>query len=195
MEKMPRPLILFPAFAAFIFFVMAPVNAQDDAKSTGEISGTFVNANFDFDHADLSTPANVTTITGSDSRFGKIVGQYLGEFVLDGLTCTPPSGVAGEGTELTLVAETGVVTRLKTGDQLFFTATSGKQCVDSSASPRPPFPFSLSKTDSITGGTGEFAGATGTLTTEGTGAILSIDPSHHVFGWVQIKYEARINLL
>jgi hypothetical protein len=54
----------------FIFFVMSPVNAQDDAKSTGEVSGTLVSASFDFDRADLSTPANVATFAGSDSRFG-----------------------------------------------------------------------------------------------------------------------------
>ncbi|MFY9529430.1 MAG: hypothetical protein WAR24_11015 [Candidatus Acidiferrales bacterium] len=87
-----------------------------------------------------------------------------------------------------------MVTSLKTGSQLFFTATSGKQWIDFSTSSTPPFPFNLTKTDSITGGTGEFAGATGTLVTEGSGAILSIDKSHHVFGWVQIKYEAKIKL-
>ncbi|MGB2887874.1 MAG: hypothetical protein WBC04_09270 [Candidatus Acidiferrales bacterium] len=185
------------AFVAIAVLLAIRVRAQENAegtKSSGEVSGTLVSATFDFDHADLSTPANVVTFTGSDPRFGRVAGQYLGEFTPDGLTCTPPGGVAGKGTEFILMAETGVVTRLKTGSQLFFTATSGKQCIDFSASPAPPFPFNLSKTDSITGGTGEFTGATGTLTTEGSGAILAIDPSHHVFGWVQIKYDARINL-
>lgn len=185
------------AIAAIGVLATMRVRAQEDSdaertKSRGEISGTLVSAAFDFDHADLSTPATVATFTGSDSRFGRITGQYLGEFAPDGLTCTPPSGVAGTGTEFTLLAETGAVTRVKDGDQLFFTATSGKQCTDFSAG--PPFAFNLSKTDSITGGTGEFAGATGTLTTAGRGAILAIDPSHHVFGWVQINYDAKINL-
>ncbi len=55
-------------------------STTESVESTGEVSGTLVSANFDFDHADLSTPADVTTFTGSDSRFGKITGQYLGEF-------------------------------------------------------------------------------------------------------------------
>jgi hypothetical protein len=193
MDSTLSPSASLLALAATLF-VMPPVNAQEAVKSTGQVSGTFIRANFDFDRSDLTTPANATTFAGSDSRFGRIAGQYLGEFAPDGLTCTTPGGQAGKGTELTLTAETGVVTRLKTGSQLFFTATSGKQCIDFSTSPTPPFPFSLSKTDTITGGTGEFAGATGTLTTEGRGAVLAVDPSNHVFGWVQIKYEAKINL-
>ncbi|MFY9529431.1 MAG: hypothetical protein WBC04_00215 [Candidatus Acidiferrales bacterium] len=85
------PSSSFLALAAFVFFAMAPVSDQESAKSSGEVSGTFVSANFDFDHADLSTPANATTFAGSDSRFGKIAGQYLGEFAPapDGGTCTP----------------------------------------------------------------------------------------------------------
>ena len=186
------------ATAAIAALLVMRVRAQEDSyreggKSRGQISGTLVSAAFDFDHPDLSTPANIATFTGSDSRFGRISGQYLGEFVPDGQTCTPPSGVAGTGTEFVLLTETGVVTRDKTGEQLFFTATSGKQCTDLSAG--LPFAFDLSKTDTITGGTGEFAGATGPLTTEGRGAILAIDAStHRVFGWGQIKYDAEINL-
>jgi hypothetical protein len=49
--------------------------------------------------------------------------------------------------------------------------------IDFFASLTPPFAFSLKKPDLITGGTGEFADATGTLFTEGSGAILSVDPS------------------
>ena len=85
-------------------------------KSKG--SGSFVSANFDFDHADLSTPA--TYINGEGiSNAGKFTNQAVDEFAPDGKTCTVPGGGAGAGTEFTNVADVVVFRFTATGDLLF----------------------------------------------------------------------------
>src|SRR5437870_3661214 len=72
-----------------------------------EASGTFVSANFDPDHADLSTPAGYINIEGK-SNAGKFTTQAVTEFAPDRKTCTVPGGGAGTGTEFTLVGDAAV---------------------------------------------------------------------------------------
>jgi hypothetical protein len=152
-----------------------------------EASGTFVSANFDFDHPDLSTPANQIEAEGRGS-IGRFTNHGVNEFTLDlnTKTCTVPGGVAAAGTALTLIEDVGV-TRIKaTGDFLFFKSTSGTACQDFSTFPTPPFPFTFTETGAITGGTGKFSGATGTFTADGQGATLSVDATGvRIFGWFE----------
>jgi hypothetical protein len=77
-------------------------------------SGTFVSANFDFDHPDLSTPAVYINGEGIGSA-GKFTGQGVDELAPDGKTCTVPGGVANAGTESTLVSDVGVSRFTETG--------------------------------------------------------------------------------
>jgi hypothetical protein len=133
--------------------------AQDSAggktkviKSKG--SGSSISANFDFDHPDLSTPANYVNGEGI-SNAGKFTNQAVDEFAPDGKTCTVPGGGAGAGTEFTLVADASVFRFTATGDLLFLKSTSGTSCTDLSTFPTPPFPFILTETGIFTGGTGE----------------------------------------
>jgi hypothetical protein len=178
-----------------VFMLTATPRARAEViKSTGSDSGTFVSTNFDFDHADESTPALTARAAGADCAFGKFTFDDLLELVPDGHTCTPPGGVAGMGTEFALVGENGVE-RFKNGDLLFFKATSFTQCIDFSTLPTPPFPLSFTVHFSITGGTGELAGATGTSTRTGTGAILSVDASgRRLFGWFKLKYTQTLTV-
>jgi hypothetical protein len=104
-----------------------------------EASGTFVSANFDFDHLDLSTPANQTEAEGIGS-IGRFTNHGVNEYALDlnTKTCTVPGGVAGAGTALTLVQDVGV-TRIKaTGDFLFFKSPPARRVRISPRSQRPP---------------------------------------------------------
>jgi hypothetical protein len=146
-------------------------------------SGSFVNANFDFDHVDLSTPAN--HVNGEAmSNAGTFTFQVVNEFAPDGKTCTVPGGGAGAGTEFTLVGEVGVARFTETGDLLFFKATSITLCEDLSTLPTPPFPFIDTEAGVVTGGTGAYSGATGTFTATGAGAALSLDATGvRSFGW------------
>jgi hypothetical protein len=152
-------------------------------KSKG--SGSFVNVNFDFDHPDLSTPANYVNGEAM-SNAGKFTFQAVNDFTPDlkMKTCTVPGGGAGAGTGFTLVGEVGVSRFAATGDLLFFKATSATVCEDFSTFPTPPFPFIDTEAGIITGGTGAYSGATGTFTATVKGAVLSLDATEvRNFGW------------
>jgi hypothetical protein len=170
-----------------LFAVVAPVEAGETEtkviKSKG--SGSFVSANFDFDHPDLSTPADYINGEGI-SNAGKFTNQAVDEFAPDGKTCTVPGGGAGAGTEFTLVADVSVFRFTATGDLLFLKSTSGTSCTDVSRFPTPPFPFILTETGIFTGGTGKYSGATGTFTFKVHGAFLSFDATGaRGFGWFE----------
>jgi hypothetical protein len=159
-----------------------------------QASGAFVSTNFDFDHPDLSTPANYFNAEGKSNR-GKFTLQGLNEFAPDGKTCTVPGGATGAGTEFTLVGGVAIARFPATGDLMFSKATSATVCQDFSSFPTPPFPFVDTETGAITGGTGVFSGATGSLTVEAKGAVLSLDATgFRVFGWFQNKVVSNITL-
>jgi hypothetical protein len=192
-NPLTRTATLALVSVVLILIATLPVKAED-IKSTGRFSGSFIAANFDFDHADGSTPASTNTFAGEDSRFGEFTGQSVTEVAADGHTCTPPSGVARTGTEFAAVGHEKVVVRLKGGDLRFFTGTSFTQCIDFTSG-TPPFPANFSVADTGTGGTGKFEGSTGTFTAKGTGAILSVDASGaRLFGWDQVTYTSTTTL-
>ena len=152
-------------------------------KIKSKESGTFVSTNFDFDHADLSTPANYVNGEGIGSA-GKFTSQNVNEYASDGNSCTVPGGATGAGTEYMLVGDVGAWRLTATGDLLFFKSASGTACQDFSTFPTPPFPFIFTETGVITGGTGAYSGATGTYASQGKGATLSLDATGvRVFGW------------
>jgi hypothetical protein len=164
--------------------------AQDSAGGKTKIikskgSGSAVAANFDFDHADLSTPASYIN-GGGISNAGKFTNQAVDEFAPDGKTCTVPGGGTGAGTEFTLVGDVSVFRFTATGDLLFLKSTSGTSCTDVSTFPTPPFPFILTETGIFTGGTGKYFGATGTFTFKVHGAFLSFDATGaRGFAWFE----------
>jgi hypothetical protein len=109
-----------------------------DLRSTE--SGTFVSTNFDFDHADLSTPSNYVNGAGN-SNAGKFSSQGVNEFKFGPNKCTVPGGATDAGTELILVGSTTVTRFSAHGDLLFFKTTVATACQDFSTFPTPPFPF------------------------------------------------------
>jgi len=66
----------------------------------------------------------------------------------------------------------GVATKERTGDQLFGKITSGTLCINFSSFPNPPFPITASGQVETFGGTGRYAGATGTATFNTVGSYL-----------------------
>jgi hypothetical protein len=163
--------------------------AQDSAGGKTKViktheTATFVSANFDFDHADLSDPASYSNGEGT-SNAGKFTDQAVIEFAPDGNKCTVPGGVANAGTEFKLVGNVAVVRFTATLDLLFYKGTSATVCQDFST---PPFPFLSTTTETgvVTGGTGKYLGATGTFTLNFRGATLALDATGvRVFGWVK----------
>jgi hypothetical protein len=173
----------------FLFAVAAPSEAGETKTRVikSKSSGTFVSANFDFDHPDLSTPGNYYNGDGN-GNLGKFNIQGVNEFSPDGKKCTVPGGASGAGTEFTLVGNTGVTRSSANGDLEFFKGTSATVCEDFSSFPNPPFPFVESEAGIITGGTGAFSGASGTFTAEDKGATLSLDATGvRSVGWFQTE--------
>ena len=167
--------------------VATPARAGDTKVIKTHETATFVSANFDFDHTDLSTPASYSNGEGI-SNAGKFTDQAVIEFAPDGNKCTVPGGVANAGTEYTLVGNEAVVRFTATRDLLFYKGSSATVCQDFSTFPTPPFPFTTTTTETgvVTGGTGKYLGATGTFTLDFRGATLALDATGaRVFGWVK----------
>ena len=174
----------------FILTATLPVRAGS-ITSTGSFSGTAITANLDFDHSNQSTPAFTGTFAGTDSHWGNFTGQNVAELTPVG-SCTLPGGVANAGTEFTLVGGSTVIRNQRgdlSGDLHFDRVTSFTQCIDFSTGA-----YNFSFTDTTTGGTGKFEGATGTTTANGTGAILSLGADGHVFGWDQATYTMTLTI-
>jgi hypothetical protein len=174
--------------------VAAPTKAGETKVIKSKESGSFVSANFDFNHSDLSTPAAYVNGEGIGNA-GKFTAQNVDELAPDGNHCTVPGRATGAGTEYTLVGDVAVTRFTATGDLLFFKSTSGTECADFSTFPTPPFPFILTETGVVTGGTGKYSGATGTFTVKVKGATLSLDATGaRVFGWFKSTAETTVTV-
>src|ERR1700730_14778614 len=164
--------------------VATPAEAKTNKTIKGTATGTAVSANFDFENANESTPAFYVHGEGK-SQGGRFSYQALVEVAPDGKPCTVSGAAPNAGSEFTLVspdARVAVFRYASTGALLFVKSTKTILCGDFSSS-TPPYSF---RTDSvITGGTGRFAKATGTVTSTGNGEFLSFDASgKRQFVWV-----------
>ena len=98
------------------------------------------------------------TVAGK-STLGEYTAQGVGYFAPDGKSCTPPEG--GSGVELTGVAEVFILSFIATGEQLFLHLSPSAlnlACLDTEKSV-----ITGQITFDVNGGTGRFAGATGTI--------------------------------
>jgi hypothetical protein len=165
--------------------VGTPAAASMTKTIEGKTSGTAVSANFDFDHADESTQAFYVHGEGK-SKGGDFSYQAVVEVAPDGHSCSVSGGVPNAGMEFTLVspgARVAVLRDASTGDLLFTKASSATLCADFSSLPSM---YDDQTANDITGGTGRFIGASGTITTTGNGAFLAFDASgKRAFGWFQ----------
>jgi hypothetical protein len=87
--------------------------------------------------------------------------------------CTPPSGVPGAGEEFKFNDHLDIIRFHATGDILIQNLISGTICLDASSGFVPPFAFKGMLTVNNVGGTGKFAGASGTATENFVGEYVS----------------------
>jgi len=106
------------------------------------------------------TYANLLTYTGTDSTGHAFSGQAVGEYTNGVAACsfTAFGGVNESGTVLTLVGGSAISIEPGVG-KLYTQVTSGTGCFNSTTGD-----FSISQTDTIVGGGGTYANATGTET-------------------------------
>jgi hypothetical protein len=116
---------------------------------------TEIDTNADSSKAGLNTGIFV-------SNLGRFTFQNVTELLPPSASVDCPSGTF----EATILLNRNVLNHEDTGDQLFSQITSGALCLT------PTGTFSFSVEAIFTGGTGQFAGATGSFIFDGTGAIL-----------------------
>jgi hypothetical protein len=153
-------------------------------KSTGGGSFISVGAGFSYDG---SATANLDIETGTDNVSGQFSVQNVNEYVATTTTCTAADN--SPGLVFDLVEAYEVITNQKTGAQVWTFADSGSECVSATtgvATGQLSF--------AIAGGTGSFANATGSGTTNFSAQILSLPgaPGYGVFGAVQFTSSATI---
>jgi hypothetical protein len=133
-------------------------------------SGSSVNVVLSFDGLDV---ANQFIMGGRMEPGGAYTADDIIQTKPNGNSCTVPGGVADAGSEGILVGSNSVWRFQPSGDLLYSHATAVTACQDLSSG-SPPFPFVATNVLAFTGGTGKYAGATGTLTLKIAGVILSL---------------------
>jgi hypothetical protein len=135
-----------------------------DIRIKGDFAGTGLTARIDLNN-DGRLADGGTWVEKSN------LGQSSAQFVIEGVPVDPPSGACPAGQlERALVAGNVVNTFLHTRDQLFIQLTSRIFCFDLATST-----FSGHTIATITGGTGKFVGATGSVDYRFTGVVHLAD--------------------
>jgi hypothetical protein len=139
---------------------------------TATVSGAAISEGLSFS---FDNQPNAAQFLGSGEMQpgGQITNEVIAQFNPDGHTCTVPGEAPNAGTETALAGDAGVVRFKSSGDLLYTHATSGTGCVDFSSG-TPPFPIFGSESGVFTGGTGKYAGATGSFTLTENGALLAV---------------------
>ena len=146
--------------------------AEEQLSFRATFGGTIVKTQFDTNSD--GAPANLNILEGN-SNLGQFGLQVLDESVLAGPeTC--PNG--HPGFSVTLVTGSSVFRFRRTGDLLFVRPTSQTTCFD----PSTGVSFFRDAIGQVTGGTGQFANATGIIEGEGTAQVLLADQAGHAFG-------------
>jgi hypothetical protein len=131
-------------------------------KGSGQ--GASLTSAFSFDGV---RPAGSIVSTGKDNLGGTFNDQDVGEYTFTATSCTAPDGSAG--IELFLVQAAAVI-NYKSG-QIYTSgmATAG----NSGCASKTTGSLGLTETQSVTGGTGKFANASGSITFTITGTRLA----------------------
>jgi hypothetical protein len=198
-----RIALLISAVAILLSLASQRVEAAGN-EFTSTFSGTFVTTAFDLDGDSCTgTPPVCTDLSFLDTIAGKTAGgigggQFTGQSLVElvgvpgtGCAIAPTAiksctlGAAANACEFQSVGVGSKADRYSsTGDILTGSIPAGGEtlCVDFSTGNHAG-----SASGSITGGSGKFAGATGTFTESFNGKTLSSDPQGHAFGWFQAE--------
>ena len=203
-----RIALLISAVAILLSLASQRVEAADN-EFTSTFSGTFVTTAFDLDGDSCAgTPPVCTDLSFLDTIAGKTSGgigggQFTGQSVVE-LQPVPGTGCAfalntiqsctlGAVTNACEFRSVGVGSKAdrysSTGDILTGIVPPGGEtlCFDSSTGNHAG-----SASGTITGGSGKFAGVTGTFTESFSGKTLSSDPQGHSFGWFQAELTGTV---
>jgi len=174
---MGKSRILFLFGVLFLPLLAAGCENSSRAQTTtipftNNFAGSFVNGTVD-SNADGFASAVVTEFGQSEALGLNSISSKLEMSPADPVEpCITPGG--GEGTIAVLIDGAQVITA-DGPDQIYVSLTSLSQCVPDDVAANPG--FSYEGQGVITGGTGAYAGASGTVSFTGTGAYLVSDES------------------
>jgi hypothetical protein len=192
-----------------LIFAASGVAHPETKTVKGTLSGTNVAVPLDIDSDSCFAAANGATICTDISAYLNEAGKSSdsGGFTTQGVTevelvagtgCIVPgfasctlADSSEQGCAIHSVGSHLVYRDSSSGDLLFTKGGSGEGCIDLSSG--PPFNITSSGTETIIGGTGKNAGATGTLTIASHGQEALFDPATHGFGWGEETFTETIN--
>lgn len=158
-----RPLLGLCLLVVASVLVAAPAGA---AKFTVNYSGATSGTEMDID--DDGVPGVLATGSGKGKGAAKGGNPVTSHAVFDAAPAATTNCAADE-LENQLTASTNVLQDSK-GNQLYLLLDSGYLCVDGTFTT-----FTMKIKETVIGGTGKFAGASGTATTTCSGVFLEID--------------------
>jgi len=164
-------LVLGLAMGLVMAVTIGSAGAEERAF-TQKFSGSFLTTQIDTNGDGVK--ARFGLAAGKSSDLGTILFQIVTELSPLSSATTCPTG----NLESEFVGGHGIIRENKKGSLLFIEAGPGGQyCLDPTTDT-----FTFSGSGSITGGTGEFEGATGSIEVEGSGTIMVSDPADNEFG-------------
>jgi hypothetical protein len=184
------------AVAVFSFLAARTVEA---GSFSGTLSGSGASITMDIDNDACGTSFICTELSSFNTVAGTTTGgiepgPFTGQSVVEadpvpGTGCfLDPAhvksctlGTVTNACEFQFVGGAGAGRNSSTGDIDTTKVVSGTECLD--ASHGLPFNFAGSATDAITGGSGQFVGASGTIHERFHGQVLTNDFNGHGFAW------------
>jgi hypothetical protein len=199
-----------------LMFVAGGVARAETKKFRCSFSGTSVDVPVDIDGDSCFTASNGATVCTDTSGYGNssakcngasVTSQNINEYdfvpgtsscnilgtMVPGFTSCKLRGSrerSEQGCKFKLVGGAEVDKDPQSGDLTFVTPTAATICLDLSSG--PPFNFTGSGTNSITGGTGKNAGITGTGTFTFNGQLLVADAAGHGLSWSEGRSNGTI---
>jgi hypothetical protein len=197
------------AVAVFSFLALQTVEAVGAPLNFhGTLSGSGASVTMDIDNDACGTSfictesSSFNSFTGTQTggiEVGAFTGQSVGETdPVPGTGCLfDPTHVQGctlgtvtNACKFQFVGGAAAVRYSSTGDIVTSKLVSGTECLD--VSHGLPFNFAGSSTDAITGGSGKFAGASGTIHERFSGQVLTNDFNGHGFAWFKDSFTGTI---
>ena len=186
-------LVLLPLLCFFNSSCDSDSNAQDsNIIFTADVAGYFFSGTADSNGDGTTNLINVQQGLSDELSSFNMGSQFELVSVVSIVPCDLPNG--GMGGIFALLQGNQVITINNDNDQIFteFTALDG--CFAFPGDPDPV--FSLEGTAEVTGGTGIFVGATGSISYEGIGSTQFMAAnSSGVFGDINFSAEGTIELV
>jgi hypothetical protein len=174
---------------------------------SGSLSGTSITVPFDLDKDSSTGTGNSVQSTAAGQQ--NVGGGFTSQAVTEGdpkpgtgcsVALTTQAGCAVDGVTngclYNIVGGVGALRFNSDGDISSFQVTGGTECIDfnSAKAFAPPFNYTIAEDVGFTGGSGEFAGTSGSGIFTGSGRILATDSELHVFSWFQATYTATMTM-